>query len=207
MGQGVQIDGGRELEILSQEFPLAGSFGRRIIEAVNRLAQTIGASATGLLPAPPPVDSTDVSGSYDATTNTMTVNGEVLHAVHTHNVPINRGIQYVTEVADNPNFTNAHPIDIGSSRSVFAHLPANDANNVPIGYYMRTTAQYPGSQPSQPTVFGGLQGPTKILMTGTSRVSLLTSQAGGTARPGQHGQGLGEVLARAAVGGPKRSAK
>jgi hypothetical protein len=158
----------------------------------------------GELDAPPPVDSTSVSGAYDANTNTTTVNGEVLHFVHTHNAPISRNIKYVTEIDTDPGFPNPHPIKETSSRSGFTFLPTKDASAVAHTYYLRSTVQYPGSLPSKPTVFGGVNNPTKIVMTGSSQVDILTSQSGGTARPGQGGKGLGPVVSRGPVGGPKR---
>jgi hypothetical protein len=159
----------------------------------------------GELDAPAPVDSTSVSGSYDAGTNTTTVNGEVLHFVHTHNAPVNRNIKYITEIDTDPGFPNPHPIKETSSRSGFTFLPTKDSTGMNThSYYLRVVSQYPGSIPSTPTVFGGVNGPTKIVMTGSSQVDILPSQSGGTARPGQGGKGIGPVVARGPVGGPKR---
>jgi hypothetical protein len=158
----------------------------------------------GELEAPNPVDSTSVSGTYNASTNTLTAPGEFLHAVHTHNAPLTRGIQYITEIDTDPGFPNPHPIDGGSSRTVFSTLPTNSSANSPQAYYLRVTPQYPGSVPGRPTVFGGVKAPTKIVMSGSTTADLLPSQSGGTARPGQGGKGLGPIPARPPVGGPKR---
>jgi hypothetical protein len=205
MSQGNFLDGGRELEILRQKDPLIGSLISRLITGVNRTAQNSGVGSMGELEAPPPVDSTSVQGTYDANTNTLTAPGEILHAVHTHNAPLNRGIQYITEIDTDPGFPNPHPIDTGSSRTVVGvSLPTKNGSGQTAGYYLRVTAQMPGSIPSQPTVFGGLKGPTKIVMTGSTDMALLPSQSGGTARPGQGGKGIGPVVARGPVGGPKR---
>lgn len=203
MPQGVQFDGGRELALLRQQSPLVGTLLGRLIDGLNRLAGNVGASPNGELPPPSPVNSTTVAGTL--VTNTLTAPGEILHWVHTHNVPINRNIQYITEVsANDPNFSAPHPIDTGSSRSGFVHLPANDSNGAAVTYYLRAVAQYPGSGPTKPTVYGGLGGPTGIRLTGATNMTLLTSQASGTAKPGQGGQGLGAVRSRGPVGGPKR---
>ena len=203
MPQGVALDGGRELAVLRQNDPLQGTLIGRIIDALNRLATNVAASPNGELPPPEPVDLITVKGTLAG--NTLTAPGEILHFVHTHNAPINRGIHYITEAsANDPNFSNPHQILDTTSRSGFVHLPANDDTNTPVAYYVRVTAQYPGSGPTRPTVYGGLQGATKILMTGTTSMSLLTSQSGGTAKPGQGGQGLGVVRSRGSVGGPKR---
>lgn len=200
---GSQIDGGRELINLRMSNPLWGNLIGRLIDGVNRLAGNLAASPIGELPAPPPVNSTSVAGTLSS--NVLTAPGEILHFVHTHNVPLNRGIQYLTEIsANDPSFSNPHPIDTGSSRSGFVTLPTNDSSSTLVNYYLRVTAQYHGSAPSKPIVFGGLQGPTAIQMGGTTSMTLLPSQAAGTARPSQGGKGLGPVVYRGPVGGPKR---
>ena len=176
---------------------------QHIVDAVNRLADNTGTSPIGELPPPAPVDSISVKGTL--VNNVLTTPGEILHFVHTHNAPINRGIRYLTEIDTDPSFPSPHQIKDTTSRSGFSHVPANDDLGHPIPYYLRVTAQYPGSGPTRPTVFGGLEGPTKILMTGATNMSLLPSQAAGTARPGQGGQGLGAVRSRGSVGGPKRN--
>lgn len=173
-----------------------------MIDGLNRLATNIAASPIGELPPPPPVNFTSVKGTLS--NNILTAPGEILHFVHTHNGPLNRGVQYMTEIDTDPSFPSPHPIDTGASRSGFVHVPAKDDSGNPVGYYLRVIPQLHGSAPAKPTVFGGLQGPTKILMTGTTRMTLLPSQAAGTAKPGQGGQGLGAVVARGPVGGPKR---
>lgn len=203
MPSGTFFDGGRELAMLRQNSPLVGSLMQRFIDAVNRGLQRAGVSQAGQLPAPPPIDSITVKGTMTA--GKLVVPGELLHFVHTHNVPLNRGIQYVAEVDTSPNFPNPHPIDTGSSRSGFTTLPTKDDNGTLVNYYLRAVPQYHGSAPAKPTVFGGLQGPIPINMSGSTQATLLPSQAGGTAKPGQGGQGLGAVAVRGPVGGPKRN--
>jgi hypothetical protein len=203
MSGGIQLDGSRELAVLVKENPLLGRLLGRTIDAVNRLAGNLGASPTGELPSPPPVDAITVAGTLSG--NVLTATGELLHAVHTHNVPLNRNIQYITEVDTTPNFTNPHPISVSTSRSVFATLPTNDSVGSQSSYYLRVTPQYFGGKPGRPTVYGGLQGPTAIKFSGTTNTTLLPSQSAGTAKPGQGGQGLGAVRSRGPVGGPKRA--
>jgi len=203
MPSGTQLSGGRELSRLTQNDPLTGILISRIIGAVNRIATNAGVSAGGELPAPPPVDSIAVKGSLS--NNILTAPGEFLHFVHTHNVPLNRGIRYITEIDTSPNFPAPHQVGDTTSRSGFVMLPTNNDNAAPNAFYLRVTCQYPGSAPSEPSVFGGLQSPTKIVMSVATTASLLPSQAGGTARPGQGGQGLGSVAIRGPVGGPKRN--
>lgn len=202
MPQGNALAGGRELALLKQQNPIVGQLLDRVIESVNRLATNATVSPTAAsLPAPEPVNSTQVKGSYNPTTNILTAPGEILHFVHMHNTTITRGIQYVTEVsANDPNFSSPHAIDTGASRSGFTHLPAKDDDGNPVVYYLRVTPQHQGSLPAKPTVFGTAQAPTGIVMTGSTQMSLLPSQAAGTARPGQGGQGLGVVQQRPPLG-------
>lgn len=204
-GKGV-LSGGRELTHLTQKDAYLGSILQRMITAINHTANMNASSAVGKASPPNPIDSINVSGSMNPDTNTLTVNGEQLHFTLTHNQSVKKNVRYITEIDTDPNFLQPHVFDHGASRSGFINLPANDANNTPITYYKRSYAQYPGSDPSKPTVFGGKNGPTKILMTGSSKVSLLASKGSGTAATNgqQGGKGLGVVLTRPSPG-PKRS--
>lgn len=188
------LDIGREITKLRQMSPFLGDALQKVVDAINRQGTNANVSAVGAdLPEPDPVDATEVSGSYNSTDNTLSVTGNILHAVHTHNSELKRGITYTTEIDTDPSFSNPHQLAQNSSRSVFGSVPNGD-------YYMRVTPQYPGSRPSKPTVYGGLKGPTKITIAGTNTTTLLTSQIGGTARPGQGGKGLGPVQTRAPIG-------
>ena len=199
-GANQQFEGGAELDFLSQKDTYLGKFLRRVVAAINTTAQNASVSSVGLFPTPPKVDSINVAGTFSASTNTITTTSELLHWTMVHNQQVHKGVRYFTEIDTNPNFTQPHVIDHGTSRSGFLHLPANDNNNAPISYYMRSYAQYHGSDPSEPTVVGGLSNPTQILLTGTSQMSLLPSLGSGTAsQTGQQGgQGLGDVLTRPA---------
>lgn len=202
-----KLSGGRELTHLTQKDAYLGSILNRIITAINHTAEISAGSAVGKSAPPNPIDSIDVSGTMDATANILTVAGEQLHFTLTHNQALKKNVRYITEVDTDPNFPQPHVFDHGASRSGFINLPANDSDNQPITYYKRSYAQYPGSDPSPPTVFGGKNGPTKILMTGSSAISILPSKGSGTAKNGQQGGvGLGKVLNRPAPG-PKRSVK
>lgn len=202
MPQSTNLDGGRELSKIKVERPLDGSLWQRTIDAINRLAKNAGVGAVGELPAPPPIDGIEVKGVFSG--NTLTVPGEILHWTIQHNSPIQRGIQYITEIDTDPSFSNPHSFDHGASRSGFAMLPTLDDNGNPATYYMRSIAQYHGSAPAPPTVHGGILGPIGIQMSGTTQMSLLPSQTAGTAKPGQGGQGLGKVSSRSQVSPTKR---
>ena len=204
IGKASQLDGGQELTALQHKDFDNGSLLKRIIDAVNSLAKNVGASAVGKVDPPPPVNSIQVQGAQNG--NTITCPSEVLHLTVAHNGEVNKGVQYIHEISTEPNFLAPHIIDTGCSRSLFVHLPSQDSNGNPQVYYHRAYAQYHGSDPQKPTVLGGLANPTQIVMTGSSKTSLLTSTGSGTASPQgtQGGHGLGVVTTRPAPG-PKRS--
>lgn len=154
----------------------------------NNLETNVAGTSNTKLPPPPPIDNLNVKAS----------NGTV-HIVQTHNQPINKGIQYLTEAsANDPSFTQPHPIDQGSSRSHFTTLPGNDDDNHPITWYFRTTAQYQGSDASEHTYFGDRFNPTGVTVGGTAQLTPIPSTGGGTASGTgkQPGLGLGTDFKR-----------
>lgn len=203
-GENQQLQGGRELSYINQRDAYAGSMFGRLIEAVNTLAKNAGVAAVGKIAPPNPIDTVNVQGALSG--STLTCPSEILHWTLTHNQAVKKGVQYISEVDTDPNFTAPHIIDHGCSRSAFLHLPTNDNNSVKQTYYLRSYAQYPGSDPCTPTVHGNSGGAIGIQMTGMSNTSLLTSAGSGTASPTgqQGGKGLGVVLDRPAPG-PKRN--
>lgn len=203
-GKNAQLEGGQELTHMTHKDALFGSLLSRIIDAVNNLAKNANVSAVGKLTPPAPVDSIQVQGTQNG--NVLTAASEHLHFVLTHNAELNKGAHYISEIATEPNFLQPHVLDHGASRSGFIHLPALNNNGTTQTYYLRSYVQYRGSDPAKPTVFGGLAGATAIQMTGTSKMSLLSSTGSGTASPTgmQGGKGLGVEVTRSAPG-PKRS--
>lgn len=202
-----KLQGGRELSYLTQKDALLGAMLQKIITAVNTVADHTGTAAVGKTPPPDPIDTHNVAGDYDVDSNTLTVKGDTLHYTMVHNSPLKKGIQYFSEISTDPNFANAHPIAHGASRSAFLSLPKKDANGEDAVYYLRSFAQNPGGDAQKPTVFGGLNGPTKIKFSNADpKTAILQSQASGTARVGQGAKGLGTVLDRPAPG-PKRNLK
>lgn len=202
-----QLEGGPELEYLSQKDTYLGKILRKVISAINTTAQNASVSSIGLFPTPPKVDSIQVQGNFDSTTNTVTTPSEHLHWVLTHNQQVHKGIRYFSEIDTDPNFTQPHVIDHGTSRSGFLHLPTFDNSSTQIqAYYLRSYAQYHGSDPSEATVLGGLSNATKIVMNGISACTLLPSKGSGTAATTgqQGGKGLGTVLTKP-IPSPKRS--
>lgn len=205
-GQNQNLEGGQELSYIAQRDSYLGSLLQRMISAVNTVAQNASVSAVGLFPKPPKIDAINVSGNYNQDTNTITTSSEVLHWTLTHNQQIHKGVRYFTEIDKDPNFTQPHVIDHGTSRTGFIQLPTQDSSGAQHVYYIRSYAQYHGSDPADHTTLGGASNPTAIVMTGTSQCDLLSSTGSGTAsQTGQQGgKGLGTVLTRPAPG-PKRS--
>lgn len=203
-GENQELQGGRELNYLSQKDTYMGTLFARIISAVNTLAKNNAVAAVGKLPPPPPVDGINVQGTQAG--DTITCPSEILHWTLTHNQEIDKGIRYFSEIDTDPNFTAPHVVDHGTSRSAFLTLPKMNNSGDTHTYYLRSYAQYRGSDPAKPTVLGNLGSATRIVMTGTSRTSLLTSAGSGTASPNgqQGGHGLGIVQTRPAPR-PKRS--
>lgn len=204
LGKNSILSGGRELVRLTQQDSFNGALIQRIINAVNTMATNIGVSTVGKLPPPPPIDSIQVNGTQ--TGSTLTCPSEILHWTLTHNQSVQKGIQYITEIANEPNFLQPHVYDHGCSRTGFLNLSSLDNNGQAVTYYMRSYAQYHGSDAQKPTVFGGFNSATGIKMTGLSMNTLLASTGSGTAGANgqQGGKGLGSVLVRSAPG-PKRN--
>ena len=203
-GENAILDGGQELSFIAQQSPYLGTLLRKIIGAVNTTAKNASVSAIGNVSPPNPVDAVSVSGAL--ADNAVSVQGEVLHLTLTHNQAVDKGVRYFTEIDTDPNFTQPHVHDHGTSRSAFINLPTKNTSGTPHTFYVRSYAQYHGSNPTKPTVFGGLNGPYPITMGGSSKVDLLPSTGSGTASPSgqQGGKGLGTVTSRPAPG-PKRS--
>jgi hypothetical protein len=207
-GENEVLQGGRELNFISQKDPYNGSLLSKMIDAINAVAKHAGVAAVGKVPPPPRIDSINVQGTLSG--SVMTCPSEILHWTLNHNQAISKGVRYISEVDTDPNFPSPHVIDHGCSRSAFLHLPTNQNDGVtPNVYYLRSYAQYPGGDPCAPTVHGNLGGAIQIKMTGgtnPSATSLLTSTGSGTAAPNgqQGGHGLGVVLDRPAPG-PKRN--
>ena len=205
------LSGGRELVYVAQRDTYAGSLFSRIIRSVNSLAANIAVAPVGKLSPPEPIGAITVKGVQ--TGNQIVCPGETLHFTLTHTAPIQKGIQMFSEWDTNPNFTQPHVIDHGASRTHTMTLPTfQDDGSTPNVYFLRSYAQYHGSEPSKRIVFGGLTNPTQIVMGGginppmPTSMTPLPSTGSGTASPNgsQGGQGLGKVLKRPPQG-PKRN--
>jgi len=170
----------------------APDFGAKLEESLRDFAQQTGNIAQQTnsdpkgQPAPPPaINALNVQGQ----------NGHFSIAIHDTS-PVYRGVRYFVDHADNPQFTNAHTIDMGTSRN----------HNVFLGNvtrYWRAYSAYPGSPPGPHVYHGSLATPKPVIGGGAiGGPSFTTSQSSGTGVAGQTGQGPGTVPFRAVNGGP-----
>lgn len=167
-----------------------------LTDQINSGFQQAGIQTIGKVQPPAAIQSLSVVAS----------NGTV-HAVLTHNSPINKQINYFVEAATDTSFLQPHVFDLRSSRTLFAPLPSTDNNSNPISWHFRSYAQYPGSDPSEHTYLGTQFVPTPVSVGGSAQFTPFPSTGSGTAAAnGQSGgQGLGIDLERAPIG-PKRNA-
>ena len=181
------LTGGRALTKWTQEDAAKGTLVQKLINGVNTLAANLGASAVGRIPSPPPINGLNV-----------TVGGEYAHITINHDAPIQQGHNYFVEVATNPNFIGAHPIDYGTSRTRDPiHLAPMDSDGNPQSWYARGFGQYQGGDPSKPVNYGGPE-PTPIVTAGTTQLTWNPSTGSGTASNtgGQTAWGFGKVQSR-----------
>ncbi len=178
------LSGGRALTQWIQQDATQGSLLQKIIDGINALAENTATSATGKIPAPPSPNSINV-----------TTPGGFMQVTVNHAAEIQKGIQYITHVSTDPQFLQPIIVDHGSSRSPAPFsLPVTDHTGATIPYYVRTLAQYQGSDPSTPTVFGGTS-PTPVTLNGSTNLLQTGTGSGTGSTTGQQSLvGLGKVL-------------
>jgi hypothetical protein len=173
-----------------------GQYLRRYVAtSIQGTASNAGVAPNGNLAAPAPPESISV-----------TTAGELMQVVVNHTAPISKGVQYITHIATNQQFTNPIIVDHGSSRCPpHISLPTKTGDGTAThNYYVATIAQYPGSPPSAPTYFGGVT-PAPVTMSGTTQMDIQPGTGSGTAvNGGQPFVGLGKSQVRLQQG-PKRS--
>lgn len=172
-----------------------GQYIRRYLApSVQNTASNAAVGPSGNIPAPAPPQSISV-----------TTAGELMQVVVNHTAPIQKGIQYLTHIATNPQFTNAIIVDHGASRTpAHINLPTKDSTGATHSYYVATIAQYPGSAPSSPTYFGGVS-PAPVSMSGLTQMDIQPGTGSGTAtNGGQALVGLGKSQVRLASGAKRQ---
>lgn len=179
-------------KLAPQNFGDIQQLGARLYEAMQSVqmgvrnieAQT-SSDSTNHPAAPPPLDGLNVTAA----------NG-IFHASITHNAEFYRGIRYHLEYADNANFTNPFPVDMGTAREWRGSLGN-------LNLHFRAAASYGISPPTNWTYFGSQSSPTSVAGGGSAGPSLPSqSQGSGTGLPGQGLQGPGQTAYRSASGAP-----
>lgn len=136
-------------------------------------------------PTPPPaINGLKVTGQ----------NGHFSFEVADNN-QVYRGINYIVEHADNPNFTNAEQIHLGPARNGSKFLGN-------VTRYFRAYSSY-GTSPASPPIYHG--GNQPIAVTGGGSVGgppSTTNQGAGTGAAGVALVGFGPVQFRSATGVP-----
>lgn len=180
------LSGSRFLAKLYAKDAEQASFMQKIINAVNTVAKNAAVGPIAEVPPPPPIDNINIKTA-----------GEFMHVTLNHNRPVNKGINYFVEVANEPAFKAPIVHQIGASRAAPPiQLPTLDDDGNTQPYYVRAYAQYPGSKPSKVNTFGGALTASPITMGGTTKMTLLPSTGSGTASPtGQQGaSGFGKNI-------------
>lgn len=181
------IGGDDLLAQIESENPKLGQYLRYHIKAINNLAQNVGALPNGFVPPPDPPQGLVINKQGD----------ENVQFTVQHTSPIQKGVEYFTEIATNPSFSNARVEHHGTSRSPVStlFLPTKDSSGATHNYVARSYAQMPGGQRS------GYSPVIPFTMTGTTQADHTPSTGSGTAAAdgSQPGQGWGNNLQRPAV--------
>jgi hypothetical protein len=186
-GREVSIGGNDLLREVEGMWPRLGVYLRSYIKpAIETTAQNAAVDTESNIAAPASPESINV-----------TTSGELMQVVVNHTAPIQKGVQYITHVATNPQFLNPIIHDHGSSRCPPPfQLPTKDSGGNTHNYYIGTVVQYPGSPPSKPTYFGGVT-PVAVTMSGTTQMDIQPGTGSGTAsNGGQPFVGLGKSQVR-----------
>ena len=182
----MSLSGNDLLSQIEQENPKLGQYFRNYVNpAIQTTASNAAVDTSANIPSPAPPESISV-----------TTSGEYAQVVVNHSAPIQKGIQYITHFATNPQFSGAIIKDHGCSRSPeHVWLPTKDAEGNTHQWYAATVAQYPGSKPSV-TYFGGAS-PKSFTMGGTTQANVQPGTGSGTASNGGHTLvGLGKAQVR-----------
>ena len=191
----MSLPGNDLLSQIENENPKLGQYIRQyLIPPITRTAQNSAVSPTGDVPAP----------QAPAAVNVSTF-GEMVHVSIQDDQPLNRGINYFTEIGVNDKNFAAPPIVYhhGTSRTPppfsLPSLLSGGLDPVSHNYYIRSYSQYPGGPPSAKTMSNG---GAPITLSGTTVGTPLPSNGSGTA-PSKGtlagGQGFGKSSVRLKV--------
>lgn len=144
----------------------------RLIDGVNQLGNVLGSDPNGMVSAPDPPTNISVSAGSDH-----------VHVNLTDPSARGRSREYFIEWSPNDSsFLAAQVEHLGVSRQRVLALPAKDASGTTINYFIRGYSMEPGSESaSKHVIFGTLDSPTPVQLTGSSTLAILPSTGSGTA--------------------------
>lgn len=155
-------------------------------DGVNQVGTATGTDPNAHTAQPAPPSAISVSSGSDH-----------VHVTLQDTAQHSRAENYFVEwSANDPSFMNPNVEHLGASRGRVLALPAKDGSNNTINYYFRGYKHSLGAtQASNHVVYGSPTTPTAVTLTGSSKLTLLTSTGSGTAPTnGQKGgQGFGSA--------------
>ena len=164
-----------------QRVSLRGFDGVKLSEAfddvgkgVDNVAAQMGADPNGSPRVPPSI----------AKLEAQHLGNGILDFAITDNGTVNRAIDYVVELADNPNFSGARTVHFSPSRNGTAMVPNGD-------WYLKAYSQYRLGGPPSGALTSG-----KVTVTGSASKSLFGTQGCGAAPANTTGQGAGLTVSR-----------
>lgn len=185
------FSGGEFLNRIRLQNADLGQLFDQLINHLNNQSMHAQIDGSGKIEPPAAIDNVNVS-----------IGNGLVHVTHDHNSAINKNIHYFTEYSTDGQ-VSWHVVPHGPSRETTIALPATDTAEEPntYNYIFRGYAQYPGSDPSPPTYFGGSSTPTVVNVGGTSALELLPATGSGTgvANGQQGGVGFGKAIQRPAT--------
>jgi len=154
---------------------------------ITNMAMQTNSNPEGPPPSPPQINSLKVSAS----------NGQFSAEIDHSGAQIYRGVNYFLVHADNPNFTNPHIVDMGTSRNWASGNWGNAQR------YFAAYASYPGSGPT-PMVYHGTSAEPQLVSGGSPlpAPNFGNSQGSGTGDAGVGHSGFGPVPFRSPNGKP-----
>jgi hypothetical protein len=155
--------------------------GYKVAEALDALGNATGNVANQTATDPTGANKVPANiGSFNA----QHIGGGMLNFSFVDQSSVQRAVEYVAELADNPGF----------SGSEYVHFAAHKNGTVPVpngNWWMKGYSQYKfGGPPSKPVVAG------PIRVSGSSYSKRLPGQGAAAASPGTSGQGAGLTVSR-----------
>lgn len=180
------LPGNDLLAQIENENPKLGQYLRQyLVPSITTTAKNAAVSPIGSVAAPSPPSAVNVATF-----------GEMVHVSHQDNAPVNRGINYFTEIGvDDPNCNQPIVYHHGTSRTPppFSLPSLISGGDSPVShkYYVQGYSQYPGGPPSAKVKFNN---GAAITLTGSTVGTPLPSAGSGTASGNgtQSGQGFGK---------------